>query len=138
MDRRILAINNWVTARYFKKSDVDTFFRNLEVFIKKGVEVHPNISVSKPIKSRRTADVILSSGVIESEAREKIGAEKLLLQYSWNEHYELCKVVDEKAVMVAMKSKDGASVLFEKISDYVREVTDSEVEMHGINSSLIK
>lgn len=35
MDRRILAINNWVTARYFKKSDVDTFFRNLEVFIKK-------------------------------------------------------------------------------------------------------
>ena len=132
MDRRIVAINNWVTARYFKKSDVDTFFRNLEVFIKKGVEVHPNISVSKPIKSRRTADVILSSGVIESEAREKIGAEKLLLQYSWNEHYELCKVVDEKVVMAAMKSKDGASVLFEKISDYVREVTDSDVEMRGI------
>ena len=132
MDRRIVAINNWVTARYFKKSDVDTFFRNLEVFIKKGVEVHPNISVSKPIKSRRTADVILSSGVIESEAREKIGAEKLLLQYSWNEHYELCKVVDEKTVMAATKSKDGASVLFEKISDYVREVTDSDVEMRGI------
>ncbi|MCI5512032.1 MAG: hypothetical protein MR436_16805 [Eubacterium sp.] len=132
MDRRIVAINNWVTARYFKKSDVDTFFRNLEFFIKKGVEVHPNISVSKPIKSRRTADVILSSGVIESEAREKIGAEKLLLQYSWNEHYELCKVVDEKAVIAAMESKDGASVLFEKISDYVREVTDSDVEMRGI------
>lgn len=80
MDRRRVAINNWVTARYFKKSDVDTFFRSLEVFIKKSVEVHPNISVSKPIKNRRTADVILSSGVIESEAREKIGVEKLLLQ----------------------------------------------------------
>lgn len=132
MDRRILAINNWITARYFKKSDVDTFFRNLEVFTKRGIEVHPNISVSKPIKSRRTADVILSSGVIESEAREKIGEEKLLLQYSWNEHYELCEVVDEKAVMAAMKLRDGASVLFEKISDYVREVTDSDVEMRGI------
>ena len=46
--------------------------------------------------------------------------------------------MDEKAVMVAMKSKDGASVLFEKISDYVREVTDSDGEMRGINSSLIK
>lgn len=46
--------------------------------------------------------------------------------------------MDEKAVMVAMKSKDGASVLFEKISDYVREVAGSDVEMRGINSSLIK
>lgn len=58
--------------------------------------------------------------------------EKLLLQYSWNEHYELCEVVDEKAVMAAMKLRDGASVLFEKISDYIREVTDSDVEMRGI------
>lgn len=100
--------------------------------MKKCVEVHPSISVSKPIRSRRTADVILSSGVIESKAKGKIGAEKLLLQHSWNEHYELCKVIDEKAVMAAMRSKDGASVLFEKISDYVKEVTDTDVEMREI------
>ncbi len=72
------------------------FFQKSGSFYKKGIDVHPNISVYKPIKSRRTADVILSSSVVESEAREKIGAEKLLLQYSWNEHYELCEVVDEK------------------------------------------
>lgn len=41
-------------------------------------------------------------------------------------------MVDEKTVMAALKSKDGASVLFEKISDYVREVTDSDVEIRGI------
>lgn len=34
--------------------------------------------------------------------------------------------------MAAMKSKDGDSVLFEKISDYVREITDFDVEMRGI------
>ena len=28
-----------------------------------------------------------------------------------------------------MKSKDGTSILFEKISDYVRKVIDSDVEM---------
>ena len=30
MDRRIVAINNWLTARYFKKADIETF---LEIWI---------------------------------------------------------------------------------------------------------
>lgn len=132
MDRRIVAINNWVTARYFKKSDIETFFRNLDVFIKRGVKIHPSISISNPTKNRRTTDVILCSGVTESEAKEKIGSEKLLLQYSWNEHYELSKVKDEKTIIGAMKSKEGVSIIFDKVSCYVKEVTNSDVEMCGI------
>lgn len=31
MDRRIVAINNWVTAIYFKKPDIETFSETYRV-----------------------------------------------------------------------------------------------------------
>lgn len=132
MDRRVVAINNWVTARYFKKDDLATYFRNLNYFIQKDIEIAPTIMVSKPTKMRRTADVILCSGVDEARAKSKIGAEKLLLSYGWSDKYEITKLVERDEILSCMKKKNGIEELYRNISSYLVSITDENVEMRGV------
>lgn len=132
MDRRVLAINNWVTTRYFKKGDLATYFRYLNYFIQKDIEIAPTIMVSKPTKMRRTADVILCFGVDEARAKSKIGAERLLLSCGWSDKHEITKLVERDEILSCMKKKNGIEELYRNISSYLVSITDENVEMRGV------
>ena len=88
--------------------------------------------ISNPAKNTRAADILLCSGVNEREVKEKNRVEKLLLQYSWNTKYEADMLIGEKEIIRAVKTKDGITEIFNSISQYVKDITDSDVEMQGI------
>ena len=80
MDRHIVAINNWVTVRYYEEADLQVFVRNIKEFEKHKISISSSIKILALTNVRKTADVLLCTGANE-KAKEKIGSEKLILNY---------------------------------------------------------
>lgn len=59
LDRRVVVINNWITARYFKESDLQVFVRDINELEKCKISISPSVKISAPVNARKTADILL-------------------------------------------------------------------------------
>ena len=132
MDRRIVAINNWITARYFKEADLQVFIRNIKELEKHKISISPSVKISAPANARKTADILLCTGADEKEVTKKIGSEKLVLNYLWGEKYEVYTLIEKGELFDLIDRKDGIKKLYKTIAEQILSITDSEVEMRGI------
>lgn len=130
MDRRVLPINIWVTARYFRLADILEFVKVLKEFEKLGVKTNPEIKIAEPFETRRIPDLFFCTGVSEKDAKKCVSGNRIVTNCYWREGAAYT-FMSRKQIESFVKSGEYND-LFQTICQHLDTITDKNVELRNI------
>ena len=130
MDRRVLPINIWVTARYFRLADILEFVKAIKEFEKLGVRTNPEIKIAEAFEKRKIPDLFFCTGVSENDAKKCVSGNRIVTNCYWREGATYT-FMSRKQIEAFMKSGDYND-LFQKLCQHLDTITDKDVELRNI------